>query len=170
MKHYFSIPELKSGFGFNPDFHTITATLGGYSGLGHDNTFHIKTSPSARTKIDLYARAFRVTLVDTPILYVFSEGTKIINTGGWNTHTTKQRLNLFSCNISQKNWLWYVNGNKFSTRAIVTASGVVFTDLDKLPWNLIVEKLYADSDSHFWSLEQWQENVLHILNREESIA
>lgn len=40
-----------------------------------------------------------------------------ITDAGWQTNTTKERLNgILGVNIQQKNWVWYLNGKKWDGR------------------------------------------------------
>ena len=51
-----------------------------------------------------------------------------INTCGYMTTTTKERLNgLHGVHIKQKNWVWYLNGNEWDGEAIKLEDGGLFT-------------------------------------------
>lgn len=48
----------------------------------------------------------------TDIVTKYTDGCYVLNSGGWQTLTTKERMNRFSpCHIWQKNRVWYVNYN-----------------------------------------------------------
>lgn len=45
----------------------------------------------------------------TDVVKVYPDGTYVLNSGGWQTVTTKQRINTFSpANVYQKDWTWYL--------------------------------------------------------------
>lgn len=54
-----------------------------------------------------------IRLHDTDVV-TFKDGKVILNSGGWKTPTTKDRINRFSpVIVSQQNHIWYVKGNIF---------------------------------------------------------
>jgi hypothetical protein len=56
-------------------------------------------------------REIAVKLHDTDIILIHKDGSYTLNTGKWQTSTTKDRLNRFSpARIIQKNGVWYLKG------------------------------------------------------------
>jgi hypothetical protein len=60
-------------------------------------------------------------LYNNPIAYKYNDpqGTISIQTCGWFSKTTKERLNAIpKVSINQKNWEWYLNGEKWDGKLI----------------------------------------------------
>ncbi len=54
-------------------------------------------------------RCFFIRLHATYVLTINKDGTYILNSGGWNTHTTKKVINKYSpVKIYQKDFVWYL--------------------------------------------------------------
>jgi hypothetical protein len=50
-----------------------------------------------------------IRLHNTDIVEVYPDGTYVLDSGGWHTVTTKQRINTFApVNLYQKDWTWYL--------------------------------------------------------------
>ena len=53
---------------------------------------------------------FAVRLHETDVVDIYPDGTYRVRTGGWQTVTTKERINSFSpCRVSQTNGVWYIH-------------------------------------------------------------
>lgn len=60
-------------------------------------------------------------LHNNPIAYLYNDPDKTlsIRNAGWQSNTTKERLNaLEGVSISQKNWVWYLNGEAWDGKLI----------------------------------------------------
>lgn len=68
---------------------------------------------------------FGVKLHATNVVLIHRDGTYTLNTGGWQTVTTKDRLNKYSpASVYQKNRLWYVaDGHRFAEGMKIDAHG-----------------------------------------------
>lgn len=66
-----------------------------------------------------------IRLHDTDIVTVFSDGRVILNSGGWLSATTKERINRYSpAGISQKNSIWYMrDGSLFYDGMVIDSDG-----------------------------------------------
>lgn len=63
-----------------------------------------------------------VMLHGTDVVTYEQNGRITINTGGYQTNTTKDRINGFApCSISQKNYEWFVDGKPLKGRTLVVA-------------------------------------------------
>jgi len=94
------------------------------------------------TRLYAHLGSFALRLHNTDILLIYPEGWQI-NSGGYHTVTTKQRLNDFGpVGISQRDFTWYVG----------TADGDVpfcdwmFVDMDRKVWP--TKASYHDSLEH----------------------
>ena len=79
----------------------------------------IKKARNGRVKLEnntyLYRSGtdFTVVLHNTAVVTVRHNGTFVLNTGGWKTRTTKDRINQFSpARIYQKRGAWYLQDGK----------------------------------------------------------
>ena len=57
-----------------------------------------------------------IVLHNTPVVTIREDGTYTLRTGGWNTVTTKDRINLYSpVKVYQRKFNWYVtiNGKEY---------------------------------------------------------
>lgn len=69
-----------------------------------------------------------VKLHDTVVVYIFKSGVYQLNTGGWQTATTKDRINRYGpATVFQKNNIWYVGDGIFEDGVRVNAEGKVLT-------------------------------------------
>ena len=83
--------------------------------------------------------SFALRLHDTDILHIHPDGWEI-NSGGWRTVTTRQRLNDFGpVGISQRDFVWYVGT---PTGDVPFVDGM-FVDMDRKVWRNIAR--YRDS-------------------------
>ena len=58
--------------------------------------------------------SFYLKLHGNTIAVLHGDGTLMITDAGWQTNTTKERLNgLPNVNIHQKNFVWYLNGEEW---------------------------------------------------------
>jgi hypothetical protein len=66
-----------------------------------------------------------IKLHDTDIVTVFNDGRMILNSGGWLSSTTKERINRYSnAGISQKNSIWYMrDGSLFYDGMVIDVDG-----------------------------------------------
>tara|TARA_R100001510_G_C7528192_1_gene120757 strand:+ start:316 stop:606 length:291 start_codon:yes stop_codon:yes gene_type:complete len=59
--------------------------------------------------------SFYLKLHGNTIAVLHGDGTLMITDAGWQTNTTKERLNgLPNVNIHQKNFIWYLNGEEWN--------------------------------------------------------
>jgi len=68
------------------------------------------------TAVEVHHHVTILRLHGNPIAYRYNnpQRTLSITNCGWETNTTKERLNaLKGVNINQKNWVWYLNGKKW---------------------------------------------------------
>lgn len=70
-----------------------------------------------------------IKLHDTDVIRFYSGGGIVLNSGGWRTKTTKERINTYTnARISQKNNLWYMSdGTLFYDGVIVDDTGKVIS-------------------------------------------
>jgi hypothetical protein len=66
-------------------------------------------------------RSISVSLHGTDVVRFYPNGLVKLNSGGWRTHTTKQRINKYSpVKIFQKNFEWYLaDGRPFEDNMLV---------------------------------------------------
>jgi len=68
-----------------------------------------------------------IRLYNTNIITYHKNGSFILNSGGWRTPKTKDRINKYApVNIWQKNSIWYINGNYNIKDAILFFDGIRF--------------------------------------------
>ena len=61
--------------------------------------------------------SFYLKLHGNTIAVLHGDGTLMITDAGWQSNTTKERLNgLPNVNIHQKNFVWYLNGEEWNGR------------------------------------------------------
>jgi hypothetical protein len=74
-----------------------------------------------------------VRLHNTIVVRIFPDNTYVLNSGGWQTRTTKERINNFSpANIYQRNKIWFFsNGEEFFDNVIITNDETVINPLPK---------------------------------------
>ena len=61
--------------------------------------------------------SFYLKLHGNTIAVLHGDGTLMITNAGWQSNTTKERLNgLPNVNIHQKNFVWYLNGEEWNGR------------------------------------------------------
>lgn len=60
-------------------------------------------------------------LHSTDIVTIHPDNTATVKTGGWHSHTTKERINRYSpVGVYQKNWEWFLNdGRQFQEGMLV---------------------------------------------------
>ena len=77
------------------------------------------------TWLEKDGETFVVRLHQTNIIRIFSSGLYELNSGGWNTMVTKDRINEYSpASITQRNFVWYLKGGvEFFDGVIVDSSG-----------------------------------------------
>ncbi len=108
-----------------------------------NNTWVLKTE-DWRNGLDAVAVKYH----DTNILLINSGGITTINNGGWDTSTTKDRLNQFlRCKgvyISQKNYQWYITGpmgtEKYVNGTQILPDGQVVVPYDEEKAKTAIEK------------------------------
>ena len=85
--------------------------------------------------------AFTIRLWDTDIITITPQNILILNSGGWRTKTTKDRINEFSpVYISQSNKVWYVNGEEFFDGIQVDLTGRIVNPLPETIKEVRAEK------------------------------
>jgi hypothetical protein len=61
--------------------------------------------------VDSYGNEFRLQLHGNTIAKIDELGNIWVSNGGWDSHTTKERLNgIPGVRVHQRNWKWYLNG------------------------------------------------------------
>jgi hypothetical protein len=61
--------------------------------------------------VDSYGNEFRLQLHGNTIAKIDELGNIWVSDGGWDSNTTKERLNgIPGVRVHQKNWKWYLNG------------------------------------------------------------
>lgn len=108
-----------------------------------NNTWVLKTE-DWRNGLDAVAVKYH----DTNILLINSGGVTTINNGGWDTNTTKDRLNQFlRCKgiyISQKKYQWYITGpmgtEKYVNGTEILPDGQVVIPYDEEKAKAAIEK------------------------------
>lgn len=87
------------------DFLTASATLKNReSKKVGNNTYLVRISPET----------IGVRLHDTVVVRIHADGSYTLNSGGWRTVTTKDRINQYSpLRVSQKNYDWFVGDEPF---------------------------------------------------------
>ena len=74
---------------------------------------------------------FGVVLHSTTIVRIFRDGSYILDSGGWHTVTTKDRMNRYAMNryaphgVSQCKYVWYVKGKRFYDGIKILPNGEV---------------------------------------------
>jgi hypothetical protein len=65
----------------------------------------------------------------TPVVTQHPDGTYTLNTGGWKTPTTKDRINLYApVNVVQKKHQWYIGEHLFYDGIRVSATGEILSE------------------------------------------
>jgi hypothetical protein len=75
----------------------------------------------SNTKVEVLENVTILLYQDNPIAYLYNdpERTLSIQNCGWFSNTTKERLNgLPNVKISQKNFIWYLNGKEWNGNLI----------------------------------------------------
>jgi hypothetical protein len=75
----------------------------------------------SNTKVEVLENVTILLYQDNPIAYLYNdpERTLSIQNCGWFSNTTKERLNgLPNVKISQKNFVWYLNGKEWNGNLI----------------------------------------------------
>ena len=66
-------------------------------------------------EVTSFDNSFYLKLHGNTIAVLHGDGTLMITDAGWQTNTTKERLNgLPNVNIHQKNFIWYLNGEEWN--------------------------------------------------------
>ena len=69
---------------------------------------------------------FGVVLHNTTIVRIFRDGSYVLDSGGWHTVTTKDRMNRYAPHgISQCKYVWYVKGKRFHDGIKILPNGEV---------------------------------------------
>ena len=79
------------------------------------------------TYLEQIDEVFIVRLHNTDIIKIYPNNTQAISSGGWQTSTTKNRINEYSfASISQQKGTWFLrNGEKFFDGMIVDSDGQI---------------------------------------------
>jgi len=73
------------------------------------------------TYLSRCAVGYTVTLYDTPIVTICDDGRYVLNSGGFRTVTTKDRLNKFGpVKVYQADGVWYAGGELFTDGMVIT--------------------------------------------------
>lgn len=87
---------------------------------------------------------FAIQLHDTEIVKIHEDDIYELNSGGWQTVTTKARLNEFApCQISQKRGVWYLKDTVYFDGIRVRKNGEIINN-DSAPDNLIERRKRLD--------------------------
>ena len=83
-----------------------------------------------RVNEDMFAVRFHRTL----IVFIHRDGTYTINSGGWQTVTTKRRICRYSpARVSQRKFVWYVGGDlPFNDHMRIGGDGLPFVSLPEV--------------------------------------
>jgi len=86
------------------------------------------------TRLQKRGNAFAVRLHETDVVMIRPDGTYRVNTGGWRTITTKDRINRFipGCGIHQDQSVWYFGNIMFQDGMLINPDGNVVGD-DHVP-------------------------------------
>lgn len=158
----FTLQGIRKGIGYNPSYFGIQTHFGNKSrNISHNGS------------ISFDSGEFTVRLHHTDIVTRRSDGSYLVNNGGWASPTTKKWINLFTgLGIYQKDFQWFVGDMPICQYALKTPNGLIFTDSLKLSqagtpaeqfsvksamlvkmWN----ELGENPDSHEWTIDQWEE-------------
>jgi hypothetical protein len=78
------------------------------------------------TRLVRYGNGYAVFLHQTAVVVIKPDGTYRLNSGGWRTVTTKDRINLYSpASLFQSKGIWYLSRQPDSSRCIFTDGMVV---------------------------------------------
>ena len=76
------------------------------------------------TRLQRRGRAFAVRYHDTDVVMIRPDGTYRLNSGKWNTVTTKERINRFSpCRLSQTHGMWHIDSVPYTDGMLVNSGG-----------------------------------------------
>lgn len=73
------------------------------------------------TEVEVFENVTVLKLFGNKIAWLFNdpERTLTISNAGWDTNTTKERLNgIPGVHITQKNWQWYLNGEQWDGKLV----------------------------------------------------
>lgn len=73
------------------------------------------------TEVEVFENVTVLKLFGNKIAWLFNdpERTLTISNAGWDTKTTKERLNgIPGVHITQKNWQWYLNGEQWDGKLV----------------------------------------------------
>ena len=73
------------------------------------------------TEVEVFENVTVLSLFGNRIAWLFNdpERTLTISNAGWDTKTTKERLNgIPGVHITQKNWQWYLNGQPWDGKLV----------------------------------------------------
>ncbi len=74
-----------------------------------------KTFSKSNTTVAKLGDKYYLSLFGNIIAVLHNDNTLMITNAGWQSNTTKDRLNaLPNVNIQQKNFVWYLNGNEWN--------------------------------------------------------
>lgn len=103
------------------------------------------------TRLQKRGNAFAVRLHETDIVMIRPDGTYRLNTGGWRTVTTKDRINSFIHRgiLSQRKSIWYLGDTTFYDGMLIDSDGKVIgkNDDDDLITERGVKRLTKEVDS-----------------------
>lgn len=69
-------------------------------------------------------RAFAVRYHETDIVMIRPDDTYRLNSGGFRTRTTKERINCYSpCTIAQINSMWYIGNTPYTDQMLIDSAG-----------------------------------------------
>lgn len=94
------------------------------------------------TRLVRTGNGFGIQLHGTVVVFINSDGTYVLNTGGYRTNTTKERINYYSpVRVFQQNHVWYVqrwhagrytNPVPYSDGIVVSKTGKVISEPNKV--------------------------------------
>lgn len=93
------------------------------------------------TRIQKRGRAFAIRLHETDIVMIRPDGAYRLNSGGWKTVTTKERMNrILPCDVWQRNGLWFVGDSYYEDGMLIGSDGMVIGDTKPIEHVLGIKK------------------------------
>lgn len=76
--------------------------------------------------------AFAIRYHNTDVVVIHDDGSYTLNHGGYKTVTTKARINEYSsARLSQRQFVWYLDGKEFVNNCRIDSNGKVIDNLER---------------------------------------